>query len=219
LEPAGNLRYGLAGHWRIDARARREIIVTFAGDHEWYQAPVGPELLLVSALAGRVRTGAIARDYPRLARAAIPALAGAELAVAPLAAGRFRQYPRHVAGHGLFLVGDAAGYEDPTTGEGLGIGLLLAERLALHLVAFLSGEIDRVAAQQRYARDHARLHRDRRRLTRLALLMAQRPRLSRRAVARAAERPQTLEILLGINCGYWGFGRLSPRDWLALAGV
>jgi flavin-dependent dehydrogenase len=172
----------------------------------------------VPTLAGRSRIGVTARNYEAAARATLPALRGAELTVRPLAAGQFRQRPRTVAADGLFLVGDAAGYDDPTTGEGIGIGLLLAERLGFHIATLLSGEVDRSTAEARYRRDHAKLWRNRSRVTALALMMARRPWLSRRAVARAASRPQALGALLGINCGYWGFGRLTPRDWLALAG-
>ncbi len=211
-------RYGLAGHWKLDVRHVDRITVTFAEQQEWYQAPVGPDLLLVSTLAGRPRIGVTARDYEAAARATLPALRDAELAVRPLAAGQFRQRPRTVAADGLFLVGDAAGYDDPTTGEGIGVGLLLAECLGSHLAALLSGEVDRSAAEASYRRAHAELWRNRSRVTALALMMARRPWLSRRAVARAADRPQALATLLGINCGYWGFGRLTPRDWLTLAG-
>jgi len=212
-------RYGLAGHWRVDTRATPGITVTFARGHEWYQAPVGPDELLVSVLGDRATVGAIARDYAGAARAALPALAEAEPAGEPLAAGLFRQRPRRVAGDGLFLVGDAAGYDDPTTGEGIAIGLLAAERLALHLDSALGGRISPAAAATAYALDDGRLRRDRRRLTGLALLMARHPGVSRRAIARAAARPTALQALLGVNCGYWGFGRLSPRDWLSLAGI
>jgi 2-polyprenyl-6-methoxyphenol hydroxylase-like FAD-dependent oxidoreductase len=212
-------RYGLAGHWRLEVGTLDRITVTFADHQEWYQAPVSAAVLLVSTLAGRSRIGLTARDYEAAARAALPALRGAELAAPPLAAGQFRQRPQSVAGDGLFLVGDAAGYDDPTTGEGIGIGLLLAERLGVHLGAHLSGEIDRTTAEARYRHDHAQLWRNRSRVTALALMMAKRPWLSRRAVARAARRPQALEALLGINCGYWGFGRLTPGDWLRLAGL
>ncbi|HEY8755760.1 MAG TPA: NAD(P)/FAD-dependent oxidoreductase [Candidatus Dormibacteraeota bacterium] len=211
-------RYGLAGHWRLDVGTLDRITVTFAERQEWYQAPVGPELLLVSTLAARPRIGVTARDYEAAARAALPALRGAELVAPPLAAGQFRQRSRSVAHGGLFLVGDAAGYDDPTTGEGIGIGLLLAERLGVHLAAHLSGEADRATAEARYRRDHAELWRNRSRVTALALMMARCPWLSRRAVARGAGRPQALGTLLGINCGYWGFGRLTPRDWASLAG-
>jgi menaquinone-9 beta-reductase len=216
---AGAGRYGLAGHWRVDVRDLDRIAVTFAQRQEWYQCPVGPELLLVSTLAGRSRIGIAARNYAAAARTAFPALRAARLVGRPLSAGQFRQRPVTVAADGMFLVGDAAGYDDPTTGEGIGIGLLLGERLGLHLAALLDGEVDRAAAEAGYRRDHAELWRDRSRVTALALLIARRPWLSRRAVARAAERPRALESLLGINCGYWGFGKLTPRDWLTLAGL
>jgi flavin-dependent dehydrogenase len=118
----------------------------------------------------------------------------------------------------MFLVGDAAGYRDPTTGEGIGVGLLLGHRLGLHISALLSGEVDRASVQARHRHDHAEIWRDRDRVTALALLIARHPRLNRRAVARAVDRPQALGALLGVNCGYWGFGKLTPRDWLTLAG-
>lgn len=212
-------RYGLAGHWRIDARAIHGITVGFAGGHEWYQAPVGPEELLVSVLGGRQTIGAIAHDYPGSAREALPLLEAADPLSGPLAAGLFHQRPRRVAGDGLFLVGDAAGYDDPTTGEGIAVGLLLAERLAVHLDAALAERISPSEAAATYTRDHRQLWTDRRRLTRLALLMAGHPRASCRAITRATTRPAALEALLGVNCGYWGFGRLSARDWLSLAGI
>jgi 2-polyprenyl-6-methoxyphenol hydroxylase-like FAD-dependent oxidoreductase len=217
--PPGGHRYGLAGHWRMDTRAIPGVTVTLAGDHEWYQAPVGPDELLVSVLGGRARVGEIARDYAGAAREALPELRGAEPVSRPLAAGLFRQRPRRVAGDGLYLVGDAAGYDDPTTGEGIAVGLLLAERLALHLDAALSDRVSPTAAATAYAHDHRRLWKDRRRLTGLSLLLARHPQAGRRAIVRAAARPTALQALLGVNCGYWGFGRLSPRDWLSLAGI
>jgi 2-polyprenyl-6-methoxyphenol hydroxylase-like FAD-dependent oxidoreductase len=217
--PRASARYGLAGHWRLDTRGRSGITVTFAGDHEWYEAAVGPEELLVSVLASRRRLGVIARDYAAAARAALPSLRDADLSAEPLSAGQFHQRPRRIASGGLFLVGDAAGYDDPTTGEGLGVGMQLGECLARRLGSILDGSGGVDEASRAYAHDHRALWRDRRRLTRLALLMAATPWLSRRAVSRAAERPETLSRLLGINCGYRGFASLSPRDWMALTGI
>ncbi len=217
-QSTGEGRYGLAGHWTLDVGELDRIIVTFADGQEWYQCPVGPDLLLVSTLAGRSRLGVSARNYEAAARAALPALRAAELVEDALAAGQFRQRAHTVAADGMFLVGDAAGYDDPTTGEGIGLGLMLGERLGFHLAALLSGEVDSAAAEAAYRREVAELRRNRSRVTALALLMARRPWLSRRAVARSAGRPQALAALLGVNCGYWGFGRLTPRDWLTLAG-
>ena len=215
----GGGRYGLAGHWAVDAPDLDGIIVTFAGQQEWYQAPVGPGLLLVSTLGHRLGIGATAREYPAAARASLPLLRDAEMVGRPLAAGQFRQRSRTVAAGGLFLVGDAAGYDDPTTGEGIGIGLLMAERLVHHLTALLSGSSDRGSAEAGYRRDHARLRRNGSRVTALALLMTRRPALARRAVTASSRRSGALQTLLGIHCGYWGFGQLTPRDWLTLAGL
>jgi menaquinone-9 beta-reductase len=214
----GRPRYGLAGHWALDVRDVDRIRVTFCDEQEWYECPVGPDLLLVSTLADRSRIGDTSHRYASAARAALPGLRDAELVGRPLAAGLFRQRPRAVAAGGVFLVGDAAGYDDPTTGEGIGIGLLLGERVGFWVAAQLSGQVDRARAQAGYRRDHATLRRNRSRVTALALTMAGRPWLSHRAVAGAADRPAALSALLGVNCGYWGFGKLTMRDWLTLAG-
>jgi len=218
--PSGTAgRYGLAGHWRLDTRDIDGITVTFAGAHEWYRAPVGADELLVSVLGERAVIGTIARDYVRAARAALPGLRFAELLGPPLAAGLFRQRARRIAGDGLFLAGDAAGYDDPTTGEGIATGLLLGEALAGRLDALLRGTASPAATEAGYARDHRRLWRDRRRVTRLALLLSGHAGAGGRAVRALSGRARPLEVLLGVNCGYWGFSRLAARDWLALAGI
>jgi 2-polyprenyl-6-methoxyphenol hydroxylase-like FAD-dependent oxidoreductase len=212
-------RYGLAGHWRLDVRDRRAITVTFCDGHEWYEAPVGPELLLVSVLTRRSQLPITAKTYESAARAAVPSVHDADLVAGPLGAAQFLQRARSVTDGRVFLVGDASGYDDPTTGEGLAIGMLLAERLALHIDDLLSVRTSPAEAARRYRIDHAHLVRERRRLTQLALLIARTPWLSRRAIAHAASDPTTLGKLLAINCGYQTFATLSPRDWLALAGI
>jgi flavin-dependent dehydrogenase len=193
--------------------------VTLAGDHEWYEAPVGPDLLLVSILTHRSRPPITARTYPGAARRSVAGLADAELVSGPLGAASFHQRVRTVAEDGVFLVGDASGYDDPTTGDGIAIGMLLAERLAEHAGDLLSGRVSPGTAAARYARDHAALVRERRRLTQLALFLARSPVLSRRAILRATTDPRALGKLVAINCGYRTFRDLTPRDWLALAGI
>jgi menaquinone-9 beta-reductase len=212
-------RYGLAGHWRVDVRHREAITVTLCDGHEWYEAPVGPDQLLVSVLTRRSSPLITARTYEAAAREGVPALRQAELVAGPLGAAQFRQRARAVAEGRVFLVGDATGYDDPTTGEGLAIGMLLAERLAAHVGDLLSGRTSSPEAARRYRVDHAGLVRERRRLTQLALFMARSPKLSRRAITRAAADPTTLSKLLAINCGYQTFAELSLRDWLALLGI
>jgi 2-polyprenyl-6-methoxyphenol hydroxylase-like FAD-dependent oxidoreductase len=212
-------RYGLAGHWRLDTHGRDDVRVTFCNGHEWYEAPVGPDLLLLSVLSGPSGPRINARIYETAARAAMPEIRDAELVAGPLGAAQFEQRARAVAEGNLFLVGDAAGYDDPTTGEGIAVGMLLGERLALRIHQARAGQISDAVAVWRYRVDHARLVRDRQRLTRLALVMARTPWLSRRAIARASTDPTALGKLLGINCGYQTFAALTPRDWLSLAGI
>ena len=213
------VRYGLAGHWRVDTRHRDAVTVTLAGGHEWYEAPVGPDLLLVSILTSRSRPAMTARSYGHVARRSIPGIRNADLVSGPLGAAHFHQRVRAVADGRVFLVGDASGYDDPTTGDGIAIGMLLGEFLAGHTGEFLSGRIARETAATRYAADHADLVRDRRRLTRLALFLARSPALSRRAIVRATRDKRALSKLVGINCGYHTFRDLSARDWLLLAGI
>jgi flavin-dependent dehydrogenase len=219
MAPRARLRYGLAGHWRVETRDLDAITVTLARDHEWYEAPVGPDLLLVSILTRRSQPPMTARNYAAAARRSVPALRDGELVSGPLSAAQFHQRVRTVAEHAVFLVGDASGYDDPTTGDGIAIGMLLAECLAEHVGSFLSARVPIEVAEARYVRDHARLVRDRRRLTQLALFLARSPRLSRRALERAVRDPRALGKLVAINCGYQTFRDLTPRDWLSLAGV
>ncbi|HUY61169.1 MAG TPA: NAD(P)/FAD-dependent oxidoreductase [Candidatus Dormibacteraeota bacterium] len=211
-------RYGLVGHWRTAGPPLPGIRVTLGRDHEWYEAPVAGGETLVSVLGTARVVGAASRDYAAAARAALPHLRAAEPTAAPRAAGAFRQRPRQLAGGGLFLVGDAAGYDDPATGEGLAVGMLQAEGLAAVLAPLLDERADPARAADAYARRCQRLRRDRARVTGLALWLGAHPRRSARVVARAAGRPAALSRLLGINCGYWGFGALRPQDWWTLLG-
>ena len=219
LASTARLRYGLAGHWGIDTRDRDAVTVTTSRGHEWYEAPVNPDLLLVSFLTHRSHPPMTARHYAAAARRDIPALHDAELLSGPLGAAHFHQRVRRVADGRVFLVGDASGYDDPITGDGIAIGMLLAERLAAHVDDLLSDRVTGDAAAARYASDHASLLRDRRRVTRLSLLLARSPRVGRRALERATSDPRALRKLMAINCGYQTFGDLSARDWLSLAGI
>lgn len=212
-------RYGIRGHWRTDTAQISGITISFAHRHEWYQAPVGPDELLVSALGSREAIGAIAKDYDAAVRGAMPYLNTAEMIGAPKAIGFLDHAPSRLCGDGLFLVGDASGYLDPCTGEGIGLALLQGEALALALSPALHGSVSFADAERAYGVAHATLTRNRNRVTRLALTMAAHHKLSRRAMRRMSQRPDALSTLLGINCGYWGFGRLSMRDWLSLMGL
>jgi len=218
-DPRGPRRYGVAGHWRLNTDGVTGITVTLADDGEWYQAPVGPSEMLVSRLGTRRAIGSVARDYAGAVREALPEYRGAGLCGPPRSAGLFQQRPTSIAGERLFLAGDAAGYDDPATGEGIGMAMMLGELLGGLLCPLLDGSASLSGTEARYRARYDALWRDRRRVTRLARMLATHPSAARRAVRALARRPATLTTLLGINCGYWGFDRLSARDWLALAGI
>ncbi len=226
-------RFGIVGHFRLPAGRRAslgdDVRVTLRPGCESYFCPVGPNEVLVGILSGREMTRPLAGDplagYCRLVQSDPvlgPALtaAGAEPQPQVRVAGPFPAFATRVYGDGLLLIGDAAGFRDPVTGEGLARSLLSA-RLAANVAgeAFASGSLsaERLAP---YAAGLAELTRDTDRLTRLGLLLTKSPLFAATALRGARRDAGLLPRLLGINSGAWGFERLSPRDWLALlAGV
>lgn len=101
----------------------------------------------------------------------------------------------------IFLAGDAAGYLDAATGEGVGLALgqaqLLGELLPPRLVA---GEPAALAGPA-YASAHAQLVRPHERVTRLVLALGRHPTLARWAVAGLRARPGLLRHLIAANMG------------------
>ncbi|MEX0653689.1 MAG: FAD-dependent monooxygenase [Phycisphaeraceae bacterium] len=95
---------------------------------------------------------------------------------------------RHrVAAPGLFVVGDAAGYVEPFTGEGLGWALHAAEAAApLALDAVVNPTAD---TARRWSRTHHRLFAARRRRCRLIAAALRRPALVRVAMTLLDRRP------------------------------
>ena len=151
---SGAMRYGVAGHWRLAKGDRDAVIVTLAGSHEWYEAPVGPDLLLVSILSHRTRRPVTARDYAPAARRSIPALRDAELVSGPLGAAHFHQRVRAVvAGGGVFLVGDASGLRRSDHGRRDRDRDAPRRAPGGARERFLSGRISSVVAAARYAGD------------------------------------------------------------------
>jgi flavin-dependent dehydrogenase len=113
----------------------------------------------------------------------------------------------------VFLVGDAAGFLDPLTGDGISAGLVAAGRLASILG---SGAPDPAGRYRKWERADWR-----RRVfvARLALTITRSALLSRRAMRGLSRRPATFERLLLLNDGRNPRLRLSARDWTALVGI
>lgn len=201
-------RYALAGHVTAPGHGLERVVVTLLEGCEVYTAPTGQDELLVAVLGGK---GHVTRDaYAAAVRSAHP-----ELPVPDdvRGAGPFWVRPSTVAGRGVFLVGDAAGFLDPLTGDGMSDALVGAKRLAQLIIE--GGP----APERAYRRWEARQWRRRVLVNRLALTLTGSSVLARRAVRRLQRRPATLNRLLAVNDGTQSLWSLSPRDWAALAGI
>jgi flavin-dependent dehydrogenase len=175
-------RWGQRQHFAV-APWTDLVEVYWSPDAEAYVTPVGPGQVGVAVLsAKRASFSQLLQGFPRLlSRLPAHGVAGVR------GAGPLRQrVSRRVAGR-VLLVGDAAGYVDALTGEGLSIGLLSAQRLADCLAA------DRPADYERAWREQTRRYRT---LTE-ALLLAAGNRWTRPLIVPAASRlPGVFETLV-----------------------
>src|SRR4051794_11924129 len=173
--PRAAPRYGLRRHYRVEPWSDL-VEVHWARRAEAYVTPVAADVVGVAVLGPGDGTSfeTWLEDFPELRER----IGAAPQASAVRGAGPLRQRAtRRVAGRAL-LVGDAAGYVDALTGEGLSMGLSCARELVRCVVA---------GRPQDYERAWLRATRRYRLLTGALLYAAQRPAL-RRTVVPAAER-------------------------------
>jgi hypothetical protein len=159
-------RYGLRRHYRVPVWSEF-VEVYWSRWGEAYVTPVEPDLVGVAILS---RGQPDLAWFPRLAEH----LAGADRGPAR-GCGPLRQVvSRRVAGR-VLLVGDAAGYEDALTGEGISLAVKQA-------AAVVKAIVDDDPSS--YETAWHRITRDYRLLTR-ALVLASTPRVARRAIVPA----------------------------------
>jgi flavin-dependent dehydrogenase len=209
-------RFGLVGHLAAPRHGVDRVVVTLGPAAEVYSAPTGPDELLVAVLSSkrglRDRDEPAREAYARHVRSAHPELS-VPGDVTVHGAGPFWVRPTRVAAGPVFLLGDAAGFLDPLTGDGMSDALVAARKLA-SLIS--SEEPDPALHYRRWERGQWR-----RRLfvNRLALTLTGSSGFARRALRGLQRRPSTLNRLLEINDGTRGISSLSLRDWTALVGV
>lgn len=195
-------RFGLRRHFHL-APWTDLVEVHWGPGCEAYVTPVGRELVGVALLwSGPARGGfdELLARFPALEAR----LAGAPVASRDRGAGPLRRRVRGAVAGRVALVGDASGYVDAITGEGIAVALHQAAALAAALAA---GDL---AA---YARAHRRIARLPDTMTGLMLAVERRPRLRRRAVAALAAEPALFSRLLGIHA------RAIPPRRLGLDGA
>ena len=169
-------RYGLRRHFRI-APWTDLVEVHWTPAAEIYVTPVDHDLVGVAVLGGK------GRDFDDVLHHS--GVLGQRLSGAPLVselrgAGPLRQQTtRRTRGRAL-LIGDASGYIDALTGEGIRLGLAQARAA---VAAVIAGRTDA------YEHDWRRLSRDYRRLTTALVSAAVRPSIRRRIVPLAVRLP------------------------------
>jgi menaquinone-9 beta-reductase len=113
------------------------------------------------------------------------------------ASGPFDVPVRRVSGPGFALVGDAAGYFDPFTGQGICHALLGARRLADAVLAARSGSMPVTRALSRYARAQHRHRREAHALQRAIDCIVRSPALADRLIPAVQRSPGFRSALLG----------------------
>ncbi|HMI86876.1 MAG TPA: NAD(P)/FAD-dependent oxidoreductase [Polyangiaceae bacterium] len=196
---AGPRRFGLRRHFRCTPWTS-SIEIHLAMGAEAYVTPVSTDCVGVAFLwaeatnegLGESRWESLQRLFPRLAAR----LEGAIPCSRIRGAGPLDRASRARTSDRFALVGDAAGYIDAITGEGISLSLLSSVALARILPDALRHGASR-AALAPYERDFARLFRRYAFATRGVLAVVRRPAL-RREILRVFRRfPRSFDWLVG----------------------
>jgi menaquinone-9 beta-reductase len=180
----GEMHVGAGGYCGIAPLSPTQANVTFVLDR-----------LDMSAAAGdleRFYRQTLAARWPRLA----DRLQKARIVAPPRAVGPLALVARRVSGPGVVLVGDAAGFYDPFTGEGVTLALRTAEMAAEEADRALRK--GRVGDLRAYDRRRHEATRDKFRLNRLLQHVVAWPELSNFVARRLSRRPDLADRLVGI---------------------
>jgi flavin-dependent dehydrogenase len=196
-------RYAVGGHYR-GFEGLDGLVEMYAGDGAYFALnPLGGARTNVMVVVPRDRLARWSADVDAGVGGAAAALGrgvrsfaeatriGARVSVGPLAHDVRRP---HAAG--ALLVGDAAGFLDPFTGQGVFLALTGAERAAAAVHAVVREGTDERRAFAAYARWRVGDFRRRKRLGRLVSLLIGAPALARRAALRLARRPELAVTLI-----------------------
>lgn len=196
VERAGPRRFGLRRHFRRVPWSPF-VEVHFASGIEAYVTPAGAERVGIAFLwedgtvPGRVGFETLLERFPRLAER----LSGAEADSQARGAGPLARMARTRIADRFALVGDAAGYVDAVTGEGLTLAFACAESLG----ALLPEALARGAARDTlmpYERTFQQVFRKYAWTTQALLMLARRPRLRRPVVRLLGRAPWLFERIL-----------------------
>jgi menaquinone-9 beta-reductase len=212
-------RYGVSAHFRLPTPVEPVVDVRFHTGWEAYLTPVREDVVNLALLAdrrtmrgmaGNLNNGylALVEEHPALRR-------GYELLEAPRATGPFPVEAQQAWLSNLVLVGDAAGFFDGITGEGMSLSLVSARLCAEAVHEYLDSGNE--LAFLRYDRERRALARSSTLLARLTLALAGRRWTAALSLRNLRRRPGTFARLVAINAGELPLSAIRPRDLLALA--
>ena len=219
-ERSGSDRYAIVARFR-GAEGRAEAEVHIVGRDYFAACPIDGGLFTANLVVdgGDVPKGAQALHElfeSRLAQAPGLAerLAGATLAEPLAACGPLRFATRRCTGPGVALVGDACGFVDPLTGEGLFFAMEGARLLAAALQRALAEPAREAAELRRYERSRRHDFGPRYALAKLLQRGLRRPGVPERVVRVLGSFPALGDLLLGLTGDYLPVRALaSPGVW------
>jgi len=196
--PARRRRFGLTRHYAIEPWTDH-VEVHWSDGVEAYVTPLAARQVGVALLFEGMPPdfAAMLARFPALARR----LAGAPQAGRQQGAGPLERRATRVVSGRLALVGDAAGYVDAITGEGLSLALRDASAV---VEAIGRGRLDG------YAAAHRRIVRLPEALVRALLAIERRPGLRRRFLRALARDPALFRALLAVHVRARPPGAVAP---------
>ncbi len=192
-------RFGVRRHYRMVPWSDH-VEVYWVDGREAYVTPISASEVGVAILWSGEKSGFDRQlsSFPLLATR----LRGAEETSRNRGWGPLRQHVGGVVRGPVALVGDAAGYLDAITGEGLSLAFHQAEALASCLA---------MRDLRPYPRMHRRIGRLADRLTALLLWVERHPRLRRRTIAALARDPALFDHFLAVHTRAQPATSLAPQ--------
>jgi menaquinone-9 beta-reductase len=204
-------RWGIVQHFPVPPWSKM-VEVHWGNGLEAYLTPVSQNQVSLAFLWDRKRVGPVERGEQVTAaflnrfRELKRRLQGVPPCSPVLAAGPLEQPTTGVISQGVLLIGDASGYLDALTGEGISLALASALNLEETVVPIFYNRTRRGKLIQEnelndYARAHRKIIRPYMLTTRLALYLSRKPIALKIAVRALANRPELFQHFLSANMG------------------
>lgn len=226
VSTASSPRFGARLHVRLAPGrvAPTTVDVYLADAVEYYVTPVADDAVNLAILCGKETTRGLGGDLDGRLWAMLQAApelrawteGGTPISRASLT-GPLRQQASRLVGDRAVLVGDAAGFVDAITGEGMSLALASARFAAETLHEALVADRLGAAALRPYEAARRRHARDQIAFTELVLWWIRQPWLRGHIVRNLARRPDVFDRMLEVNTGRRSPWRVPPGDLLGLA--